>query len=287
MTHPVKSFGAAALGIVLGIVLPPRPRPFIGIADPSGRGGHQIIVYGGESWLTAGHARPSGRIARYALDTFTPEHRPLQARHRQHERRPVRGLDRLPNIFTRPRLLRGLRTRAARSPTPKSTATADCGAPLSYARRVHREPLAGNPLAVVLDADGLDDARMQAIAREFNLSETVFVLEPQGPRQHGADPDLYARARTAVRRPPDGRRGGLIAPSARAGDLLAAQDLRIVLEEQVGDVVCVARRRQRPGARRRISTCRGCPSASRAGAAVGRDRRRARARARGHRLRTA
>lgn len=41
--------------------------------------------------------------------------------------------------------------------------------------------LTGNPLAVVMDADGLDDARMQAIANEFNLSETVFVLpDPEG-----------------------------------------------------------------------------------------------------------
>ena len=39
-------------------------------------------------------------------------------------------------------------------------------------------PQAGNPLAVVLDADGLDTAAMQAIAREFNLSETVFVQPP-------------------------------------------------------------------------------------------------------------
>src|SRR5437773_2476050 len=38
---------------------------------------------------------------------------------------------------------------------------------------------AGNPLAVVLDGDALEGARMQAIAREFNLSETVFVLKPQ------------------------------------------------------------------------------------------------------------
>lgn len=38
---------------------------------------------------------------------------------------------------------------------------------------------AGNPLAVVLEADGLDAVAMQAIAREFNLSETVFVLPPQ------------------------------------------------------------------------------------------------------------
>jgi trans-2,3-dihydro-3-hydroxyanthranilate isomerase len=37
-------------------------------------------------------------------------------------------------------------------------------------------PLAGNPLAVVHDSEGLDTAAMQAIAREFNLSETVFIL---------------------------------------------------------------------------------------------------------------
>lgn len=37
-------------------------------------------------------------------------------------------------------------------------------------------PLAGNPLAVVLDAAGLDTAGMQRIAREFNVSETVFLL---------------------------------------------------------------------------------------------------------------
>ncbi|MBV9566549.1 MAG: PhzF family phenazine biosynthesis protein, partial [Hyphomicrobiales bacterium] len=35
------------------------------------------------------------------------------------------------------------------------------------------ELLTGNPLAVVLDAEGLDDKRMQKIAGEFNLSETV------------------------------------------------------------------------------------------------------------------
>jgi trans-2,3-dihydro-3-hydroxyanthranilate isomerase len=43
-------------------------------------------------------------------------------------------------------------------------------------------PLAGNPLPVVLDADGLDGKEMQAIAREFNASETTFVLPPRAPR---------------------------------------------------------------------------------------------------------
>lgn len=42
-------------------------------------------------------------------------------------------------------------------------------------------PLAGNPLAVVVDADVLEPARMQALAREFNLSETSFLLAPADP----------------------------------------------------------------------------------------------------------
>jgi len=41
-----------------------------------------------------------------------------------------------------------------------------------------REPFGGNPLAVFPDADGLDEATMQKIAREMNLSETTFVLPP-------------------------------------------------------------------------------------------------------------
>lgn len=42
----------------------------------------------------------------------------------------------------------------------------------------------GNPLAVVVGADGLDAATMQRIARWTNLSETTFLLEPTQP---GAD----------------------------------------------------------------------------------------------------
>ena len=40
------------------------------------------------------------------------------------------------------------------------------------------EPFGGNPLAIVEDADGLTTAHMQTIAREFNLSETIFVQTP-------------------------------------------------------------------------------------------------------------
>src|ERR1700730_17389072 len=50
--------------------------------------------------------------------------------------------------------------------------------------------LAGNPLAVVLEADGLSQAQMQAIARETNLSETTFVLPPQ-KREHAAKVRIF------------------------------------------------------------------------------------------------
>ena len=39
-------------------------------------------------------------------------------------------------------------------------------------------PLTGNPLSLVPDADGLDEVQMRAIAREFNQSETTFLLRP-------------------------------------------------------------------------------------------------------------
>ena len=42
-------------------------------------------------------------------------------------------------------------------------------------------PLKGNPLAVILDADGLGDAQMQSIARWTNLSATTFVLPATDP----------------------------------------------------------------------------------------------------------
>jgi trans-2,3-dihydro-3-hydroxyanthranilate isomerase len=53
---------------------------------------------------------------------------------------------------------------------------------------------AGNPLAVVLDAEGLDTDAMQRIAGEFNLSETVFVLPPADSHQR-ADIRIFTPAR--------------------------------------------------------------------------------------------
>jgi trans-2,3-dihydro-3-hydroxyanthranilate isomerase len=43
-------------------------------------------------------------------------------------------------------------------------------------------PFGGNPLAVFCDQPELPDAVMQNLAREFNLSETVFIVPPRDPR---------------------------------------------------------------------------------------------------------
>lgn len=43
------------------------------------------------------------------------------------------------------------------------------------------QPFGGNPLAILPDAQGLSTDQMQRLAREFNLSETVFVLPPDDP----------------------------------------------------------------------------------------------------------
>lgn len=108
--------------------------------------------------------------------------------------------------------------------------------------------LAGNPLAVVHDCDGLDGAAMQAIAREFNLSETVFVLEPD-------DPVNTARLRifTPSRELPFAGHptigAAILIAELRVPELLTRSDVTIVLEEQVGSVTCSVRHRPGQGPR--------------------------------------
>ncbi len=94
---------------------------------------------------------------------------------------------------------------------------------------------AGNPLAVVLDAEGLDAAAMQQIAREFNHPETVFVLT-------AADPAYRARLRIftpAAELPFAGH------PTVGTAVLLARIDggagpRELVVEEGIGPVRCRA-----------------------------------------------
>src|SRR5262249_38000255 len=91
------------------------------------------------------------------------------------------------------------------------------------------------PLAVVLDAEGLDAAAMQTVAREFNHPETVFVLPP-------ADPAHRARLRIftpASELPFAGH------PTVGTAVLLARLDAggggrEFVVEEGIGPVRCGA-----------------------------------------------
>ena len=100
-------------------------------------------------------------------------------------------------------------------------------------------PLAGNPLAVVLDAEGLDGPAMQAIAREFNLSETVFVSPPEAPR-HRARLRIFTPARELpfAGHPTVGT-AVLLALRDRTGRAQAADATAFGLEEGIGVVSCV------------------------------------------------
>ncbi|MCB9947027.1 MAG: PhzF family phenazine biosynthesis protein [Rhodospirillaceae bacterium] len=92
----------------------------------------------------------------------------------------------------------------------------------------------GNPLAVLPDARGLTDDRMQAIAREFNYSETVFVLPPDTP-----DHTRRVRIFTPAAEVPFAGHPtvGTAHVLAALGEIpLTGSDTRIVLEEGVGPV---------------------------------------------------
>jgi trans-2,3-dihydro-3-hydroxyanthranilate isomerase len=91
---------------------------------------------------------------------------------------------------------------------------------------------AGNPLAVVLDAEGLDTQAMQAVAREFNLSETVFVLPPQNPA-HRAKLRIFT---PAAELPFAGH--PTVGTAVLLGRLDGGSACALVLEEGVGPVPC-------------------------------------------------
>ena len=59
-----------------------------------------------------------------------------------------------------------------------------------------RRPLTGNPLSLIPDADGLTEPQMRAIAREFNQSETTFVLRPTVRPGPGSRPEATWRLRS-------------------------------------------------------------------------------------------
>lgn len=97
----------------------------------------------------------------------------------------------------------------------------------------------GNALAVVLDADSLDQRRMQHIAREFNLSETVFV---QRPTQAGAL--CSARIFTPERELPFAGHPtiGTACLLAELGLVPPGDEVSFILEEGIGPVAVRVRR---------------------------------------------
>ncbi|MBI4920565.1 MAG: PhzF family phenazine biosynthesis protein [Devosia nanyangense] len=99
------------------------------------------------------------------------------------------------------------------------------------------ERLSGNPLAVVMKADGLLDDQMQAIAGEFNLSETVFITRPKTER-HSAAVRIFT---PTVELPFAGH------PTVGAAVALGLElrTTAIRLEEAVGVITCVIEKTDR------------------------------------------
>lgn len=98
----------------------------------------------------------------------------------------------------------------------------------------------GNPLAVVLEGAALSELQMQAVAREFNFSETVFVLPPSDPG-HSARMRIFTPKREVpfAGHPTLGTAFALasLAPERHPGD-------RVVLQAKVGPVTVELERHQ-------------------------------------------
>lgn len=105
--------------------------------------------------------------------------------------------------------------------------------------------LTGNPLAVVFESQELDAAAMQAIAREFNHPETIFVLPPT---------DKAHRARLRIFTPVSELPfAGHPTVGGAVGLAQVAKDKqRFVLEEQIGPVQCEVLRDEAAGGRARF-----------------------------------
>jgi trans-2,3-dihydro-3-hydroxyanthranilate isomerase len=95
----------------------------------------------------------------------------------------------------------------------------------------------GNQLAVFPDADGIGDATMQRLAREFNFAETTFVLPP-------GDPEHTCRVRIFTPRAELPFAGhptvGTAAVLATLGEDRAGTERRFVFEEGIGPVTVTA-----------------------------------------------
>ncbi|MBN9671589.1 PhzF family phenazine biosynthesis protein [Roseibium aggregatum] len=97
--------------------------------------------------------------------------------------------------------------------------------------------LSGNPLAVVLDSEGLSDEQMQKIAGEFNLSETVFVFPPENPGQSASMRIFTPKVELPFAGHPTVGTAILMA-TERFGEVTVEQDSVVVLKQKIGTVRC-------------------------------------------------
>ena len=94
-------------------------------------------------------------------------------------------------------------------------------------------PFGGNPLAVVLNAQGLSTEHMQAIAAEFNLAEATFVLPPRNPA-HTAEVRIFTpRAEMPFAGHPNVGMAFVLAREGESYGKAIAGD-RLVFEEKAG-----------------------------------------------------
>ena len=93
----------------------------------------------------------------------------------------------------------------------------------------------GNGLAVIKDAQGLSDQQMQTIAREFNQSETVFIL-PADNKAHSARIRIFTPTQELpfAGHPTVGT--AVMVAINQLGDVTSHEDAIVVLEENVGPI---------------------------------------------------
>src|SRR4030081_3761263 len=91
----------------------------------------------------------------------------------------------------------------------------------------------GNPLAVVTNAQGLGAEQMQAIAAEFNLAETTFVLPPRDPA-HTAEVRIFTpRGEMPFAGHPNVGTAFVLAPAGTSYGRDITGD-RVIFEEKAG-----------------------------------------------------
>ncbi len=129
--------------------------------------------------------------------------------------------------------------------------------PLTWLDVFTAEPLAGNPLAVVHDADELSDETMQRFARETRLSETTFVQQPAVAGADYRNRIFDTRRELALAGHPS--LGTAVAVAHRRGELRA----RYVQQTPAGQQLVEVELAEDDERRRARRCCRSPPSSGR------------------------